>query len=124
MFHQLCVCVCVGGGGEMVYGGGGRGRVYTYHLLCHHQNNSCIKMGSDESHFNASLILRDKVTRQCEREAHIIIGISIAMIIMVFTVPGSAVSCKLITDIHRQEPSAADCQYPRSQLSARAARAL
>ena len=25
---------------------------------------SCIKMGSDESHFNVSLIVRDKVTRQ------------------------------------------------------------
>ena len=26
---------------------------------------SCIKMGSDESHFNVSLIVRDRVTRQC-----------------------------------------------------------
>ena len=26
---------------------------------------TCIKMGSDGSHFNASLIVRDKVTRQC-----------------------------------------------------------
>ena len=26
---------------------------------CHYQNDSCIKMGSDESHFNASLIVRD-----------------------------------------------------------------
>ena len=34
-------------------------------LLCHHQNGSCIKMGSDESHFNASLIVKDKVTGQC-----------------------------------------------------------
>ena len=24
-------------------------------LHCHHQNDSCIKMGSDESHFNVSL---------------------------------------------------------------------
>ena len=29
----------------------------------HHQNDSCIKMGSNESHFNVSLIVRDKVTR-------------------------------------------------------------
>ena len=29
----------------------------------HHQNNSCIKMGSDDSHFNVSLIVRDTVTR-------------------------------------------------------------
>ena len=34
-------------------------------LRCHHQNDSCIKMGSDESHFNVSLTVRDKVTRQC-----------------------------------------------------------
>ena len=34
-------------------------------LHCHHQNDSCIKMGSDESHFKVSLIVRDKVTRQC-----------------------------------------------------------
>ena len=34
-------------------------------LHCHHQNDFCIKMGSDESHFNVSLIVRDKVTRQC-----------------------------------------------------------
>ena len=36
-------------------------------LHCHHHNNSCIKMGSDESHFNVLLIVRDKVTRQCPR---------------------------------------------------------
>ena len=35
-------------------------------LHCHHQNDSCIKMGSDESHFNVSLTAaRDKVTGQC-----------------------------------------------------------
>ena len=33
-------------------------------LHCHHQNDFCIKMGSDENHFNVSLIVRDKVTRQ------------------------------------------------------------
>ena len=31
-------------------------------LHCHHQNDSCIKMGSDENHFDVSLIVRDKVT--------------------------------------------------------------
>ena len=30
-----------------------------------HHNDSCIKMGNDESHFNVSLIVGDKVTRQC-----------------------------------------------------------
>ena len=34
-------------------------------LYCHHKNDSCIKMGSDESHSNLSLTVRDKVTRQC-----------------------------------------------------------
>ena len=32
-------------------------------LHCHHQDDSCIKMGSDENHFNVSLTVRDKVTR-------------------------------------------------------------
>ena len=34
-------------------------------LHCHHQNDSCNKTGSDDSHFNVSLIVRDKVARQC-----------------------------------------------------------
>ena len=42
------------------------GRLCKYlSLHRHHHNHSCIKMGSDESHFNVSLIVRDKVTRQC-----------------------------------------------------------
>ena len=46
----------------------GEERKYIYlSLHCHHQNDSCIKMGSNESHFNVSLIVRDKVTRQCPR---------------------------------------------------------
>ena len=45
-------------------GGGGRGRVYTYRYTVT-TRMTCIKMGSDESHFNVSLIVRDKVTRQC-----------------------------------------------------------
>ena len=41
-------------------------REITYlSLHCHHHNDPCIKMGSDESHFNVSLTVRDKVTRQC-----------------------------------------------------------
>ena len=46
-------------------GGGGVKDIKYLSLHCHHQNDSCIKMGSDESHFNVSLIVRDKVTRQC-----------------------------------------------------------
>ena len=34
-------------------------------LHCDHRNDSCFKVGSDESHFNVSLIVRDKVTRRC-----------------------------------------------------------
>ena len=40
-------------------------RLLYLSLHCHHQNDSCIKMGNDESHFNASLIVKDKVTGQC-----------------------------------------------------------
>ena len=42
---------------------GGEGNYISIH--CHHQNDFCIKMGSDESHFNVLLFARDKVTRQC-----------------------------------------------------------
>ena len=48
------------------YGGGGRERVYTYRYTVT-TRTTCIKMGSDESHFNVSLIVRDKVTRPCPR---------------------------------------------------------
>ena len=41
-----------GGGG---YGGGGRGRLYTYRYTVTTRSDSCIKMGSDESHFNVSV---------------------------------------------------------------------
>ena len=37
------------------YGGGGRGRVYTYRYTVTTRNDSCIKMGNDESHFNVSV---------------------------------------------------------------------
>ena len=40
------------------YGGEGRGRVYTYRVY-----DSSIKVGSDKSQFNVSLIVRDKVTK-------------------------------------------------------------
>ena len=41
--------------------GGYKWRLYLT-LHCHHLDHSCIKMGSDESRFNVSLIVRDKVT--------------------------------------------------------------
>ena len=40
-----------GGGGGAEVGGGG---IIYLSLHCHHQNDSCIKVGSDESHFNVS----------------------------------------------------------------------
>ena len=42
-------------------------RLCNLSLHCLHQNDACweVTMGSDESHFNVSLIVRDKVTRQC-----------------------------------------------------------
>ena len=49
-----------------MYGGGARGRYYIpIPLHCHHQNDFCIQMGSDESHFNFSLTVEDIVSRQC-----------------------------------------------------------
>ena len=45
----------------------GKREIAYLSLRCHHQNDSHIKTGSDESHFNVSLTVsvRDKVTRQC-----------------------------------------------------------
>ena len=59
-----------GGGAEGVWrwGGGGREIIYLS-LQCHHQNYFSIKVGSDESHFNVLLTVRDKVTRQCPQTA-------------------------------------------------------
>ena len=42
-------------GGKGGYGSWGRGRYIYLSLHCHHQNDSCIKMDSDESHFNVSV---------------------------------------------------------------------
>ena len=43
----------------------GEREVIYLSLHCHHQNDFCIEVGGDESHFNVLLIVRDKVTRQC-----------------------------------------------------------
>ena len=58
-------------GGEAVYGGRGRAserEIIYLSLHCHHQNDSCIKMGSDESHLNVSLIVRDNESLQDGRQ--------------------------------------------------------
>ena len=41
-------------GGKGVWRWGKRESIYLS-LHCHHQNDSCIKMGSDQSHFNVSV---------------------------------------------------------------------
>ena len=47
-------------------GGGEEGDYIPIATLSrHHHNDFCIKVGSDKSHFNVSLIVRNKVTRQC-----------------------------------------------------------
>ena len=46
-------------------GGGGKREIIYLSVQCHHQNDSCIKMGSDESPFlNVSLIVN------CEGQSH------------------------------------------------------
>ena len=51
-FKRTLIYFEKGGGG----GGGEKGREIIYlSLHCHHQNDSCIKMGSDESRFNVSV---------------------------------------------------------------------
>ena len=44
----------LGGGGTEV----GEREIIYLSLRCHHQNDSCIKIGSDDSHFNVSLIVQ------------------------------------------------------------------
>ena len=46
----------------------GQREIIYLSLHCHHQSESRIKMGSS-SCFNVSLIVRDKVTRQCPQTA-------------------------------------------------------
>ena len=42
----------------------GKREIIYLSLHCHDQNDSFIKMGSDECHFSISLIVSDKVTSQ------------------------------------------------------------
>ena len=53
-----------GQGGKRVWRWGEWVIIYLS-LHCHHHSDFCIKVGSSESHFNVSLIVRDKGTRQC-----------------------------------------------------------
>ena len=45
----------VGGGREIIYLSWGEREIIYLSLHCRHQNDFCIKMGSDESHFNVSV---------------------------------------------------------------------
>ena len=49
---------------EVGGGGGGRRRLYAIATLSA-PKCSCIKMAAIESHFNVSVIVRDKVTKLC-----------------------------------------------------------
>ena len=42
-------------GEKEVWRWGGEEEIIYISLHCHHQNDSCTKMGSDESHFNVSV---------------------------------------------------------------------
>ena len=42
----------------------GKREIIDLSLRCHHRNDCCIKKSFDESHFDVSSIVRDKVTRQ------------------------------------------------------------
>ena len=59
--HQAFYGRGEGGGGGMEVGGEGD---YIPIATLSPPNDSCIKVGSDERHFNVSVTVRDKVTRQ------------------------------------------------------------
>ena len=44
----------------------GKREIIYLPLHCDHQNDSCIKMGSDESHFNVSLIVKPQFLKRKE----------------------------------------------------------
>ena len=48
----------------MEVGEEGKREIIYLSLHCHHQNDSGIKMGSEESYFHVLLTVGDKVTRQ------------------------------------------------------------
>ena len=59
-----CATVVIKTGADIVGGIGGERDLHLT-LHCHHHNDSGIEMGGDVSHFNVSLSVRGKVTRQC-----------------------------------------------------------
>ena len=61
-------------GGKGVWRWGKRESIYTYRYTVT-TRMTCIKMGSDESHFNVSLIVRDKVTRHCPQTTTVVVTV-------------------------------------------------
>ena len=59
----------MGGRGYEGGGGGGEGDYIPIATLSP-QNDSCIKMDSEKSHFNFSIIVRDKVTNKAASTDH------------------------------------------------------
>ena len=57
------------GRGEGVRRWGKREIIYLS-LHCHHQNDSCIKMGSDESHFNVSVGSGGQIPKTVHKPQH------------------------------------------------------
>ena len=55
--HRTMRLIRDGEKGGRGYGGGGGGEreIIYLSLHCHHQNDFCIEMGFDESHFNVSI---------------------------------------------------------------------
>ena len=49
---------------------GGKRVIIYLSLHCHQHNDSCIKTGNDESHFNVSLTVDDKVTNKTVSTDH------------------------------------------------------
>ena len=50
----------------------GKREIIYLSLHCHHENDSCIKTGRDESQRNVSLTVRDKVTRPCPQTTNLL----------------------------------------------------
>ena len=59
----MCVCVLGVGGWVRDQDPTRWGCELYLTMYCHHRNDYCIKMGSDERHFNVSLTVRNKVTK-------------------------------------------------------------
>ena len=75
----MCVCQCGlirerGKGAWRCGGGGEEGDYIPLSLRCHHQNYSCIKMGSDESHFNVPVGEVSKLVFYAQSTGTVILG--------------------------------------------------